>query len=116
MLTVSDAQVGDRLASSVALHGGMAMLGAPYMQAGDCCQQGSPRLVLGSASGSQYLRRIPIADAALYDLSGYSVALVEAGPIVSAPESNDPVSGADATDSVILAELGLSLCRDDFDP
>jgi hypothetical protein len=115
-LTVPDPQVGERLGLSVALHGGMALLGAPYTQAGDCCQQGSARLFLGTADAWQYLRRVPIPEAAPYDRSGFAVALVEAGPLLGAPDSNDPASAADATGSVVLGEIGLSLFRDDFDP
>lgn len=112
-LNAVDAGSHDEFGRVLAIDGDVAIIGA---HAGDGCQQGSARLFLGSASGWRYVRPIPIADAAPHDLSGYSVALVEAGPIVGAPESNNPVSGADATGSVILAELRLSLLRDDFDP
>lgn len=109
-------QPGERLGYSVAVLGGFALAGSPYSRRASCCEHGSASLFLGSASGEwRHLRRLTAVDAAPFDLGGYSVALTESGPLAGAPDSNDSVSNADATGSVIRHERGLSLFCDGFE-
>lgn len=115
-LVSPEPQAGAKFGFSVALLDGFALVGAPYAQVGaTCCEQGRARLFLGSANGWRHLRLLSIGDVAPFDLTANSVALTQTGVFAGAPGSNDPVSGADETGSVIRFEQSLSLFKDGFE-
>jgi hypothetical protein len=105
-----------RSGRTVALRGGVALLGAPTARVGECCDQGAIDLFLRSGSRWRFERRLQAADGAPFDTLGSALAFAGDDAMAGAPTANDRGGGQLDAGSVLHLVATWPQFRDGFEP
>jgi hypothetical protein len=105
----------ERVGTSVALLGDVALLGTPNATSGDCCHQGAVDVFVRIAQHWRFDRRLRAADSAPFDELGRAIALNLDGAFAGAPLAQPAAATPLDAGSVVHFSAEWSFFKDGFE-